>query len=119
MIRSHVGGSYTIPGQWGNAPLMTGNWSGPAITSGAVVPMNGFTYDHRLIGPYGPRPMVATAPMISNGPMVCNSYGAFEDGFIDDYGWDFVDRRRRRRSRHKSQYKYRYSSRPETNCTVM
>ncbi|CAO2656371.1 Nn.00g051740.m01.CDS01 [Neocucurbitaria sp. VM-36] len=123
MIRSHVGGSHAIPGQWGNAPLITGSWNGPAITSGAVGPMNGFTYDHRLTGSHGSRSMIATAPMIANGPVVCNGYGACDNGFIDDYGWDFDDRRRRRRrrssSRHKSQYKYRYSSRPETNCTVM
>lgn len=86
--------------------------------------MNGFTYDHRLTGPYGPRPMMASTlmianePMIANGPMVCNDYGPFDDGFIDDYGWEF-DSGRRRRSKHKSKYKYRYTNKPETNCTVM
>ena len=130
MIRNQVGGNYAILGQWGNAPLMSRTWGGPAITSGAMVPSNGFTYDHRLTGPYAPRPMIANAPMMANGPMVanvpmlangpmiCDDYGAFDDGYYDDYGWDF-DNRRRRRSKHRSHYKYRYSSKPATNCTVM
>jgi hypothetical protein len=45
MIRSYVGGSHAIPGQWGHAPIMSGGWGGPALTSGAMVPMNGFMLD--------------------------------------------------------------------------
>ncbi|KAF1843962.1 uncharacterized protein K460DRAFT_378998 [Cucurbitaria berberidis CBS 394.84] len=118
MIRYHVGGKFAIPGQWGNAPLMSSGWGGPAMTSGAVVHTNGFTYDHRLTGPYGPRPMITNPPMIAGGPMICGDYGAFDDDYDDDFGWGFDDRRRRR-SKHKSHYKYRYSTKPVTNCTVM
>jgi hypothetical protein len=68
LIRSHVGGNYAIPGQWGNAPLISNGWGGnPNLTSGAMVsmngmvPMNGYRYDHRLTGSYPPPP-----------PMTCN-----------------------------------------------
>jgi hypothetical protein len=28
LVRSHVGGNYAIPGQWGYAPTMTDDWGG-------------------------------------------------------------------------------------------
>ncbi|KAH7085417.1 hypothetical protein BKA63DRAFT_400764 [Paraphoma chrysanthemicola] len=115
MIRSHVGGSFAIPGQWGNVPtrMMPGGWGGPALTSGAMVPMNGARYDHRLTGPYFPLP-----PMLCDSPMVYDDYDSFDDGFL--YDLDFTDRRRSRRQRKSSHYhKYRYSSKPATNCVVM
>jgi hypothetical protein len=107
MIRSYVGGSHAIPGQWGHAPIMSGGWGGPALTSGAMVPMNGSRYDHRLTGPYPPPP-----------PMMHASYNAFDDGFMLDCDYD--DRRRRRRKHSSSRYQeYRWSSKPATNCAVM
>lgn len=135
MLRNHVGGNYAIPGQWGSAPFMSGGWGGPAITSGpmsgAMIPMNqGFTYDHRLTGPYGLQSMMSHAPMITNGPMMGgsgmvmhepmmndNGFGAYDDGYASDYN-GYCDGRRKRR-RHKSHYKYKYTDKPATNCTVM
>ncbi|KNG52685.1 60s ribosomal protein l29 [Stemphylium lycopersici] len=78
MIRNHVGGNYAVPGQWGNARLMPGALRGPAITSGAIsgapMPMGqlnrGFTYDHRLTGPYGPPASLSYASMIGRGPTI-------------------------------------------------
>lgn len=124
MIRNHVGGHYAIPGQWGGAHLRLEAWGGPAITSSAMssdmIPMKhmnrGFTYDHRLTGPYGPQGMVAHAPMIANGPMM-DSPMIWDDGHVDDYDGYYDGRRRRRR--RKSHYKYKYTDRPATNCTVM
>jgi hypothetical protein len=55
LIRSHAGGNYAIPGQWGHAPIMPGGWRGSALTSGAMVPMHNYGYDHRIGGPYSPR----------------------------------------------------------------
>jgi hypothetical protein len=116
LIRSHVGGNYAIPGQWGNAPLMSNGWGGnPNLTTSAMVPMNSFRYDHRLPGPFPPPP-----PMMYNQSMICepgyNSYDNFDDGFM--YGMDFGDRRRRK---HKSSryHEYHWSSKPTTNCNVM
>jgi hypothetical protein len=107
LIRSHVGGSYAIPGQWGHAPIASGGWVGPALSSGAMVPMNGMRYDHRLTGPYPPLP-----------PMFHENINAFDDGFMHDC--DFDDRRRRRRKHNSSRYQeYRWSSKPATNCVVM
>ena len=123
MLPGQVGGSYAIPGQWGHAPLTSSGWGGPAITSAAMQPMSGYSYDHRLTGPYGSRSMLANTPMITNGPvisnapMVCDSYGAFDDGYISDYDhWRGYGRGRRR---HKTKHKYKYTSEPVTNCTVM
>jgi len=124
MIRNHVGGHYAIPGQWGNAHLMAGRWGGPALTSSAtsdvMISVNrlnqGFTYDHRLTGPYGPRGIVAHAPMIANGPMMASPEMMTDEPMIWDGG--YYDGRRKRR-RHKSHYKYKYTDRPATNCTVM
>jgi hypothetical protein len=111
LIRNNVGGSYAVPGQWGHIPSMAGGWSGPALTSGPIVPvMNGYRHDHRLTGPYPPPPL-----MMCDRPMM-GGYDDFDDGFM--YDLDFDDRRRRRR--HKSsRYEYRWSSKPATNCTVM
>jgi hypothetical protein len=138
MLRNHVGGNYAIPGQWGSAPFMSGGWGGPAITSGpmpgALLPMNhmnqGFTYDHRLTGPYGPQSMMAHAPMITNGPMMAgsamvmnepmmhdNGLGGYDDGYGSGYNGYYDNRRKKRR--HKSHYKYKYTDKPATNCTVM
>ena len=110
MIRNRVEGTHAISGQWGNAQLIPGGRGGPAITyviAGAVVPMGhanpGFSYDHRLTGPYAPA--ISNAAIIRNGPMVCDSglagrgHGYYKDG-------------RRRRSRHMSYYKYKFTDRP-------
>jgi hypothetical protein len=138
MLRNHVGGGYAIPGQWGSAPFMSGGWRGPAITSGttsgALMPIHhrnqGFTYDHRLTGPYMPQNMMSHAPVITSGPMMGssamvmnepiihdNGFGGYDDGYISDYG-GYYDARRKKR-RHKSHYKYKYTDKPVTNCTVM
>ncbi|RYN33042.1 hypothetical protein AA0112_g6039 [Alternaria arborescens] len=138
MLRNHVGGSYAIPGEWGSAPFMSGGWRGPAITSGttssALMPTHhrnqGFTYDHRLTGPYMPQNMMSHAPVITSGPMMGssamvmnepiihdNGFGGYDDGYISDYG-GYCDARHKKR-RHKSHYKYKYTDKPATNCTVM
>jgi hypothetical protein len=122
LIRSHVGGNYAIPGQWGNAPLISNGWGGNSkSTAGAMVsingmvPMNGYRYDHRLTGQYPPPP-----PIMYNQSMICepgyNIYDNFDDRFM--YDMDFDDRRRRK---HKSSryHQYRWSSKPATNCNVM
>jgi hypothetical protein len=143
MIRNHVGGNYAVPGQWGNAPLLrSGGWGGPAITSaamsGATITMNhGFTYDHRLTGPYRPQAMVphhspmmgqanlvvTNGPMVANSPMICDDgFGYRHDEFIDEYDrYDGYYDGRRKRRKHKSydKYKYKYTDKPATNCTVM
>lgn len=116
MIRNHVGGNFTIPGQWGNAQLIPNGWEGPAITShavaGAVVPMGharGLGYDHRLTGPYPP--VVPDATIINHGPMVRDiglvrhSHGHYSHG-------------RRKRTRH-THYKYKHTDKPAMYCTVM
>lgn len=139
MLRAHVGGNYAIPGQWGNAPFLANGVTspamtpgamvpfhglgGPAITSAAMVPNTGFapTYDHRLTGPYGPRPMMAQPPMImsgpvmNNAPMVYNGYDFFDDGYVSD-GRDYGSCSRRKQ---KSKYRYRYTDQAAGNCTVM
>lgn len=129
LIRSHVGGSHAIPGSWGNATLAPISWGGgvgmgmgmaanmPYSSSRAMVPVNGFGYDHRLTGPYGSRPY-------GSGPAICSGYGSFDNGMIveedfgDGYGYAYG---RSRRGSHKSssKYKYYHSSKPATNCTVM
>jgi hypothetical protein len=138
MIRNYVGGNYAVPGQWGNALLLrSSGWGGPAITSaamsGTMMPINhGFTYDHRLTGPYGSQAMVPyQAPMVGNGTMmagpamITNGPMIASDPMICDDGWagcddGYYDSRRSRR-RHKSynKYKYKYTDKPATNCTVM
>jgi hypothetical protein len=124
LIRSHVGGSHTIPGYWGNVSLALKNRGGgldmglgmsanmPLASSRATVPVNRYGYDHRLTGPYSSR------------PAICSGYSSFDngvimdDGFIDDYGYNY-DGRRRRKHRSSSKYVYRHSTKPATNCTVM
>lgn len=89
----------------------------PYSSSRAMVPVNGFGYDHRLTGPYGSRPY-------GSGPAICSGYGSFDNGMIveedfgDGYGYAYG---RSRRGSHKSssKYKYYHSSKPATNCTVM
>lgn len=134
MLRNHVGGNYAVPGQWGNAPFLAGafaplamttgtmvpygGFGGPAMTSGAVVPYSGSTplHDHRLAGPYGPRPVMAHSAMVMNRPMLHDRYTVFDDGYIDDYG---CDRGSRGRRKLKSRYKYKYSDKPAGNCAIM
>lgn len=145
MLRNHVGSNYTIPGQWGNAPLMANGFAspvmapgamvplnglvGPAITSGAIVPHHRFApaYDHRLTGPYGPPPplaqshmvmnglMMSNAPAICDAPMVYNGYDCFDDGYVSD-DCQYGNSGRRKQ---KSKYKYRYTDEPAGNCAVM
>jgi hypothetical protein len=105
LIRSHVGGNYAIPGQWGHVPAMAGGLGGPALTSGAMVPINEYRYNHRLTGPHPPPP-----------PMICDSYNGFNDGFMYDFNFDNERRRKHKSSRY---HEYRWSSKPATNCTVM
>jgi hypothetical protein len=113
LIRSHVGGPHAIPGQWGHAPMMGGGGCGASpMMGGAMVPMNGHGYDHRLTGPYPPPP-----PMMMDRPMICDGYDNFDDGFMYDFGYE--GRRRRRKNRSSRYHEYRYSSKPATNCTVM
>jgi hypothetical protein len=114
LIRSHVGGSYAIPGQWGNAPMhmMPGGWGGPTLTSGAMMPMHNYGYDHRLTGPCPPPP-----PMMCDRPMLYDGYDTFDDGFM--YDFDFDDRRKRRKHKSSRYHEYRWSSKPATNCAVM
>ncbi|KAF2033249.1 hypothetical protein EK21DRAFT_98266 [Setomelanomma holmii] len=128
LVRSHVGGSFAIPGEWGNAriPMMNSGCIGPASTSGAVVPysgssamvpMNSYHYDHRLTGPYPPPPpMMCDQRMMYDGYNGYDRYDDFDDGFM--YDFDFDDRRRRKR-KSSSYHRYRYSSKPATNCIVM
>lgn len=116
LIRSHAGGSHAIPGSWGNVSLPMNNWGGglgtgmsmasnmPLATSRAMIPSNGYEYDHRLTGPYGSR------------SAVCSGYGAFDSGLFLDDGYDG---HRQRKHKSSSRYVYRHSSRPATNCTVM
>jgi hypothetical protein len=106
LIRGHVGGSYTIPGQWGHIPAIAGGCAGPALVSGAMVPMNGYQYDHRFVGPYPPPP-----------PMIRDNHDGFNDCFM--YDLDFDDKRRRRKHKSSRYHEYRWSSKPATNCTVM
>ncbi|RAR09580.1 60s ribosomal protein l29 [Stemphylium lycopersici] len=127
-----------MPRQWGNARLMPGALRGPAITSGAIsgapMPMGqlnrGFTYDHRLTGPYGPpaslsyasmigRGPTMTGPaMITNGAVVCDEgFGGYGDGYLD--GYDGCCEGGRRKRRHRRHYKYKYTEKPATNCTVI
>lgn len=134
MIRNHVGGNYAIPGQWGNAPLLPGGWGGAALASGygTNVPLVGGYggNDHRLTGPYGPRPfgngsLIANPPVISNAATITNGRvmyegcSPFEDHYLSDHDYDWAHGGSRRKSKHKSKYKYRYSNNPATNCTVM
>ncbi|KAH8727176.1 hypothetical protein GQ44DRAFT_704632 [Phaeosphaeriaceae sp. PMI808] len=112
MIRSHVGGSHKIPGQWGHAPIRPGGWTGSAQTSGALLPVNSYGYDHRLSGPYA-----APHPMTGGPAMVCGGFGDMDDGYL--YDLDFDDRRRRRKHRSSHYREYHYSSKPETACMVM
>jgi hypothetical protein len=107
LIRSHAGGNYAIPGQWGHAPIMRGGWRGPALTSGAMVPMHNYGYDHRIGGPYSPR-----SHMIDDGHS-----SLFDDGFVCDGCFD--NRRQRRKHKSSRYHEYRYSSKPATNCSVM
>lgn len=118
LIRSHVGGNHAIPGQWGHVPMM-GGWGGASglaggmgmpMNGGAMVPVNGHRYDHRLIGPYPPPP-----PMMYDRPMICDGYDNFDDGFM--YDMDFGHGRKRKH--RSSKYEYRWSSKPDTSCTVM
>lgn len=139
MIRNHVGGNYAVPGQWGNARLMPGALGGPAITSGAMssamIPMGhsnqGFTYDHRLTGPYGPHASLSRASMVvggptmpgptmmTNGAVVCDDgFGGYDDGYLEAYDGYYEGGRRKRRTQ-RSRYKYKYTDKPATNCTVM
>jgi predicted acylesterase/phospholipase RssA len=122
LIRSHIGGSYAIPGSWGNVPLAMNNWvdgpglgmspNMPLVSSRAMVPVNSHVYDHRLTVPYG------------SHPTVCSGYSSFsngmimDDGFIDDYGY-VCEGRKRRKYKSSSRHVYRHSSKPATNCTVM
>jgi hypothetical protein len=150
MIRSQIGGNYAIPGSWGNAPLLMNNFSpgfgvgmGLGMASNmslvpsnrAMIPVNscnynngfnytGYNYDHRLTGPYGPR------PAICNGPAICSRSGYIDDGRImllddgydcDDYGYDCGDYGGRRRRHHtsKTKYMHRHTSKPAADCAVM
>jgi hypothetical protein len=112
LIRSHAGGNYAIPGQWGHAPIMSGGWGGPALTSNTMVPMRSHGYDHRISGPYPPRSL-----MMQDRYMIDDGHDSSDDGFM--YDVDFGDRRRRRRHKSSQYHKYCYSSKPATNCTVM
>lgn len=123
LIRSHLGGSHSISGQWGNTALMSVPLAAPAITRGPMIQGAGFSYDHRLTGPHpilGSLPMYSAGPlqMPANGPlpMICNGYDNYDDGL--EYGWDHGDRSKHKH-RSKHYHKYRYSSKPSTNCTVM
>ncbi|OAK95172.1 hypothetical protein IQ06DRAFT_64817 [Phaeosphaeriaceae sp. SRC1lsM3a] len=108
LIRNHVGGSYAIPGQWGSLGV-------PALTSGTMVQMNGFRYDHRLSGPYPPPP-----PLVCERPMnISGGFNDLNDGFVYDCDFGFSDRGRRRRHRSSRYHEYRWSSKPATNCVVM
>lgn len=80
------------------------------MLGGAMVPMNGYAYDHRLTGPFPPPP-----PMMMDRPMICD--GSFDDGFMYDVDFDRSRRRRKHRSSHH--YKYKHTSKPATNCVVM
>jgi hypothetical protein len=150
MIRSHLGGNYAIPGSWGNAPLLMNNFSpgfgvgmGLGMASNmplvppnrAMIPVNscnynngfnytGYNYDHRLTGPYAPR------PAICNGPAICSGSDYIDDGRImllddgygcDDYGYDCCDYGGRRRRHHtsKTKYMHRHTSKPAADCAVM
>jgi hypothetical protein len=112
LIRSHAGGAHAIPGQWGHAPMLGGGgWSAPPVTAGAMIPMKGFAYDHRLTGPYSlPRPTML------DRPTTCDGYN-FDDAIMYDFDQD--DRRRRRRRKSTRYHEYKYSTKPATNCTVM
>jgi hypothetical protein len=114
LIRSQVGGSYVIPGQWGHAPTTCGSWGEPALSSGAMVPMYGCRYNHRLIGPCPCSPH-----MMRDCPMVCNGYDDVDDRLIYDCKFGERQRQRRRRQQSSRYHEYRYSSKPATNCTVM
>jgi hypothetical protein len=113
MLRSQIGGSYAIPGAWGNAPLVS-----RSLGNSVMFPINGYTHDHRLTGPYAPRPAITGYGMFDNGVMVGN-------GRLDEYGCGYdcgYDcERGRRHGKHKScsKYKYYHSTKPATNCAVM
>ncbi|KAH7394000.1 hypothetical protein DE146DRAFT_617445 [Phaeosphaeria sp. MPI-PUGE-AT-0046c] len=118
LIRNHVGGSYAVPGQWGSlgVPSISGGWgAGPALTSGAMMPMNSYRYDHRLTGPYpSPPPVICERPMVING-----GFNDFNDGFVYDCDFDVDDRRLRRKHKSSRYHEYRWTSKPATNCVVM
>jgi hypothetical protein len=111
MLRNQVGGSYAIPGAWGNAPLVSSSFGNQAM-----LPLNSYAYDHRLTGPQALRPAITSYGAFNNGIMV-------DDGFFDecgyDCGYDCGYGRRRRRHKSSSKYKYYHSTKPATNCTVM
>jgi hypothetical protein len=111
LIRNNFGGSSAISGQWGHMPAMSGGWGGPALTSGPLVPMNGYSHDHRLTGPYPPPP-----PMMYDGPIM-GGLDNFDDGFM--YGLEFDDKSGRRRHKSSRYHEHHWSSKPATNCTVM
>ncbi len=124
MLRNHVGGSYAVPGQWGNALPMSNirGAIGPAITPGALVhaaapPMYGFQSDHRLTGPYGGVGVGPGAHIVNHPQMMCNDIGAFGHDCFDERGWSYEHSGGK--NRHKSKYKYRYSDKAGTNCVVM
>ncbi|KAF2129854.1 hypothetical protein P153DRAFT_430952 [Dothidotthia symphoricarpi CBS 119687] len=131
MIRNAVGGSYAVPGQWGNAPLGTSNWGNQNSTalvqnsrgnqnntalvqngwgSQAMVPGNGSRHDHRPTGPYGAAPMVCDG---YNGNFVGN------DGFGGGGEWEYGGRERRRKHKSSHYREYYRSSKPATNCGVI
>lgn len=130
LIRSHLGGTHSIPGSWGNVPRAVNNWGagmglGTAMTTSmplvssmpvtsrrVLVPMNSCGYDHRLTGPHGSQPAICSGyNSFGNGTMV-------EDGFVDGFEYGYDGRGRRKHS-SKSKYVYRHSSKPTTNCAVM
>lgn len=126
MLSNHVGGNAPFSAG-GFAPLAMTNGamvpygasSGPAMTSGSMISYTGSmpVYDHRLTGPYGPRPVMAHSPMVVNGgPILHDAYDAFDGGYIDEYSWD---QGRRGGRKQKSRYKYKYSDEPAGNCAVM
>jgi hypothetical protein len=140
LIRSHLGGNYAIPGSWGNVPLAMNNFD-PGLGMGmgvgmasnmALVPSNrailpvhsgnyngyGYSYDHRLTGPYGPR------PAICSGPDYCHDDGRvmiLDDGYGCDYDCDYGYHGGRRRKHHTSKTKYvhHHTSKPASDCAVM
>jgi hypothetical protein len=113
MLRSQVGGSYAIPGAWGNAPLVSRR-----LENSAMFPINGYTHDHRLTGPYAPRPATTGYGMLDDGVMVGSGL-LDEYGCGYDYGYDCGHGRRHRKHKSCSKYKYYHSTKPATNCAVM
>lgn len=126
LIRSHLGGSYAIPGSWGSIPLGMNNCiGGPGlgmnmVSSQAMIPVGGHGYDHRLTGPYGSRPALCSGYDTFGGGMIMDGgYLDYDDGYGYGYGYGYGGCRQRRRHKSSSKYVYRHSSKPATNCTMM